>query len=113
MNLGVYEMANTIGGVNPPTYLSVSDLVAERIRVHNPALAQQWLRLCCKNIIDGFPLEGQLEYINDFWRLRLSYFHTDTMDPRTSLTSNVTLEQWVDNFQHDVLPLIIQHWNGR
>lgn len=99
-------------GADAPDSISVSSLVAERIGRYNPNLANRWLELCCKNIIDGFSVSEQLEYINDFWRLRLSYFRIDTMDYRTSLGEVDNLNTWLDNFDHDILPVIMTHWNG-
>lgn len=106
-------MSTVTQGVVPPITISVSNMVAESIKTRNPTLAQHWLRLCCKNIIDGFPVNEQLEYISDFWRLRMSYFQADTMDPRSSMNANLDVRQWMDNFNHDILPLIATHWNGR
>lgn len=106
-------MKTAIRGTQAPSTVSVCTIVANGIAHHRPDLANLWLRLSCRDITDGFPIEQQIDYVNDFWRLRLSFFPSDvnTMDARASLIS-VPFDAWWQNFQEDILPLIIEHWDG-
>ena len=71
------------------------------IRYHDVELAESFLRHC--------PEAEDLEDINAFFHRTLAQLEADTAAQRSVLETCLTQEQWLQRFEHYVLPMLREH----
>lgn len=75
--------------------------------------AEAWVSVIRKHNLDRLSPRDQISYMNQFWHHRLGLMSTNTIAEREALIDFVPPEEWLSIFKNDVVPCIVEHWDGR
>jgi len=83
-----------------------------RLRQRSDAHAQRFESLFMKQhpnwTTGNLPsLTQQIHIVNEFWRMQLGLMSIDTLSVRSCIADNVTVEDWLSNFERYLIDFIL------
>lgn len=75
---------------------------------HNPDAAERFRRLF-KNFSGRYPAPRIVSQLNSFWRIQLGLLPVMTISERSWLVEDTDDVTWVDYFEKNVLPAIVNN----
>ncbi len=86
--------------------------VWEHLKKKDPLLATRYLEAFPESQKNTEDLSIAMREQNRFWRVELGTLPTDTIPCRRALQDGLPIDEGIDAFTQDVLPVIVSDWTS-